>query len=278
MNCIRIDSVSASQRTFVALGTLLFLASAALTIAWCGPMSYGPMSYDSMSSMHDMPMPGSWSMSMMWMRMPGQTWLGAVAAFLGMWFVMMIAMMLPSLLPMLARFRRAVAGSGTSQLGWLTMQVGAAYFFVWTLFGAAAFAAGATLTTLEMQSPQLARAVPALIGAIVLCAGALQFSAWKAHHLACCRGVSGCNDALRADARTAWRHGWRLGVHCVHCCFGLTVMLLVIGVMDLRAMAVVTAAISVERFAPDGARVARAIGVIVMGAGAFLVMRASCGM
>jgi predicted metal-binding membrane protein len=43
------------------------------------------------------------------------------------------------------------------------------------------------------------------------------------------------------------RHGLCLGLHCSYCCAGLTAILLVIGVMDLRAMAVVTAAITVER-------------------------------
>jgi predicted metal-binding membrane protein len=52
-------------------------------------------------------------------------------------------------------------------------------------------------------------------------------------------------------------------------------ILLVVGVMDLRAMAVVTAAITVERLAPGGERVARAIGVIVVGAGLSLMARAA---
>ena len=43
------------------------------------------------------------------------------------------------------------------------------------------------------------------------------------------------------------RHGLCLGLHCSYCCVGLTAILLVIGVMDLRAMAVVTAAITIER-------------------------------
>jgi predicted metal-binding membrane protein len=76
---------------------------------------------------------------------------------------------------------------------------------------------------------------------------------------------------LPADATTAWRHGLRFGLHCTYCCAGLTAILLVIGVMDLRAMAIVTAAISVERLAPAGERVARAIGAIVAGAGLLLV-------
>jgi predicted metal-binding membrane protein len=52
-------------------------------------------------------------------------------------------------------------------------------------------------------------------------------------------------------------------------------ILLVIGVMDLRAMAVVTAAITVERLAPAGERVARAIGVAVVGTGLFVITRAA---
>ena len=55
----------------------------------------------SMSAMGGMPMPGGWTMSMPWMRMPGQSWPAAAASFLGMWIVMMAAMMLPSLVPML---------------------------------------------------------------------------------------------------------------------------------------------------------------------------------
>jgi predicted metal-binding membrane protein len=52
------------------------------------------------------------------------------------------------------------------------------------------------------------------------------------------------------------------------------VILLVIGVMDLRAMTLVTAAITVERLAPAGERVARAIGTVVVGAGLVLIVRA----
>jgi predicted metal-binding membrane protein len=52
-------------------------------------------------------------------------------------------------------------------------------------------------------------------------------------------------------------------------------ILLAVGVMDLRAMAVVAAAISVERLAPAGERVARAIGTVVVGAGWLLIARAA---
>ena len=254
-----------SDAAFVGVCGLLFAGSTTLTILWC----------TSMSAMSAMPMPGGWTMSMAWMRMPGQTWPGAAASFLGMWIVMMAAMKLPSLVPMLWRYRQAVATTGEARLGWLTALVGIGYFSVWTVFGMAAFPLGVALAMIEMQHPALARAVPIAVGVVVLMAGSLQLTAWKARHLACCREAPGRGRTLPADAGTAWRHGLRFGLHCSHCCVGLMAILLVIGVMDLRAMAVVAAAITVERLAPAGERVARAIGAVVVGAGLFLIARAA---
>jgi predicted metal-binding membrane protein len=260
-----------SQRAFFGIAALLFAASTAVTILWCG----------SMSAMGGMPMPGGWTMSMAWMRMPGQTWPGAAASFLGMWVAMMAAMMLPSLVPALGRYRQAVSETGETRLGRLTALAGAGYFFVWTVFGMAAFALGAVLAAVEMTTPALARVVPIAVGVVVLVAGAVQLTAWKAHHLACCREAprsagrvppdAHAGMASRNSSRLAWEHGLRLGLHCSHCCAPLTASLLVIGVMDLRAMAVVTAAITVERLAPSGERVARAIGAVVFGAGLLLI-------
>jgi predicted metal-binding membrane protein len=253
-----------SQRAFFGISALLFAASAAVTIVRC----------PSMSAMGEMPMPGGWTMSMAWLRMPGQTWPGAATSFLGMWVVMMVAMMLPSLVPMLWRYRQAVGRTGETRLGRLTGLVGAGYFFVWTVFGVAAFPLGVALAAIEMQQPALARAVPIAVGVVVLIAGTLQFTAWKVRHLVCCREAPGRARTLPADAGTAWRHGLSLGLHCSQCCAGLMAILLVIGVMDLRAMAVVAAAITIERLAPSGERVARAAGAVVIGAGLFLIARA----
>src|SRR4051812_6968849 len=123
----RLGSAEASMQAFLGVSALLFAASATVTIVWGA----------SMSAMGAMPMPGGWTMSMAWMRMPGQTWPGAAASFLGMWVVMMVAMMLPSLIPMLRRYRDAVTaiGTGPTGLGRLTALVAAGYFAVWTAFG-----------------------------------------------------------------------------------------------------------------------------------------------
>ena len=227
-----------------------------------------------MSAMGGMAMPGGWTMSMAWMRMPGQSWPGAAANFLGMWIVMMIAMMLPSLVPMLSRYRQAVGRTGTMRFGSLTVIVGVGYFLVWTLIGLATFPLGVVLAEIVMHWPAVARAVPIAVGTVVLIAGALQFTAWKARQLACCRRLPGRGHALRADVGTALRLGLRLGLHCSYCCAGLTAILLVIGVMDLRAMAGVTAAITVERLAPASEPVARVIGIVIIAAGLLLITHA----
>jgi predicted metal-binding membrane protein len=116
------------------------------------------------------------------------------------------------------------------------------------------------------------------VGGIILIAGALQFSAWKARHLAGCREApaparAGVSGTMSADARAAWQHGLHLGLHCSLCCAGPMAILLVMGVMDLRVMAIVAAAITAERLAPTGERVARIIGAVVIGTGLLLIAR-----
>jgi predicted metal-binding membrane protein len=240
------------ERVFLAGSALLFIASAACTIYWCSAMPGG------------MVMPGGWTMSMMWMRMPGASLLGAAASFMGMWLVMMAAMMLPSLLPMLLIYRRSIRCLDETRLGWPTALAAAGYFFVWAVFGVAAYTIGLALVAAEMCWPALAQSVPIAIGVVVLLAGSIQLTAWKACELASCRNAS-AGGSLSPDARSAWRHGLRLGVHCSLCCSGL---------MSLGVMAMVGALITVERFAPRPERAARVTGVVVIGAGVLVIARA----
>src|SRR5215472_8451122 len=114
-NSPRFVSAQISERALLGVSALLFASSVTVTTVWCS----------SMAAMGQMPMPGDWTMSMAWMRMPGQTWSGAAASFLAMWVVMMVAMMLPSLVPMLWRYRQAVCRAGETRLDRLTVLVGA---------------------------------------------------------------------------------------------------------------------------------------------------------
>lgn len=245
-------AVPESLRRLPALpgaGMLLFAVAMAATIA--GSIS--------MQDMGEVPMPGGWMLSTAWMPMCGQSWAGAAASFVGMWTVMMVAMMLPALLPALRQYRPEMAALA-----------GAGYFFVWTLLGLVVFALGAVITQVLLQMNTVARAVPTLSGLLVLLAGAFQFTARKARHLACCRQPP---VYLLNSASNAWRHGLRLGQHCISSCAGMTTLLLVWGVMDLRVMALVTAAITAERLAPDAQAVARLAGTAAIAAGLLMTAR-----
>lgn len=253
-----------SRRVFVSISAIVFAASAATTIAWCA----------SMSAMGAMEMPGGWTMSMMWMRMPGQSWLGAAAGFVGMWVVMMGAMMLPSVTPTLWRYRMSLGGINRSHAGWLTGLAGSGYFAAWAVLGAIVFAVGIVVAAIAMEAPAVARVVPMVVGAAVLIAGVLQHTRWKARQLAFCREAPGHHLTAHVGAGGAWRHGWCLGLHCIQSCAGLTVVALALGVMDLRVMAGVAAAVTVERLAPNGLRAARAIGVAAIALGLLVIARA----
>jgi predicted metal-binding membrane protein len=221
------------------------------------PMHHGPAMPMAPTGMHELP------------------WPGAAASFVAMWTVMMVAMMLPSLAPALWRYRRAVAAMGAPHPSRKTALVAAGYFAVWTAIGAAVFAAGAVLAAAEMRLPAVAHVAPLIVGAVVLAAGAIQLSAWKARHLARCRLMPSRGTTMPGTAAAAWRCGLRVGVHCSMSCSGPMAVLLAVGVMDLRAMAVVTAAVTAERMATDGARVARAVGAVAIGVGLLLVARAA---
>lgn len=211
-------------------------------------------------------------MPTVWMRMPGQSWPGAAASFLAMWVAMMVAMMLPSLAPTLWRYRATVRSA--ARRDWLTAFVGVGYFFVWTVLGAAVYPFGVALSMFAMRQPLLARAEPFAVAAVVLIAGALQLTRWKAHRLAGCGEPASFSCRAPSDAGKAWRYGVRLGVDCARCCAGLMAIPLVVGIMDLRVMGVVAVAISAERLAPAGIRVARGVGGASVGAGMVLLARA----
>ncbi len=233
-----------NERVFLAVTALLFIASAVGTISWCSSMSGG------------MPMPGGWTMSMTWMKMRGQTWAGAAASFMAMWTLMMLAMMLPSFVPMLLSYRTCMRATSENRLGALTTICGAAYFFVWAVWSA------------------LARSVPIIAGFVLLLAGCIQLSPWKARQLGRCRLAPACVGALPERARNAWQHGVRLGVRCALCCSGFMIILLVVGAMNLAAMAILAAAITIERIAPRPAIAARAAGAVAIVVGVVATARA----
>jgi predicted metal-binding membrane protein len=177
--------------------------------------------------------------------------------FAGMWTLMMIPMMLPAIVPVLWQQRRYAPVVAT------------AYFAVWTAIGMALYPIGISAALAEMRSGALSRTVPLATGVVVLLAGCVQMTRWKMRELACCRGCE-----IVPDARRAWTYGLRTGVRCALCCSGFMIAFVVVGVMNVAAMAVATAAIAVERVAPRPDLTARIAGVALIAFGTVLVIRA----
>src|ERR1700688_2923532 len=119
------SSARLSERAPYVIASVIFLCAVGATIYFTESMSGG------------MPMPGNWTMSMMWMPMGGR--LGSAVTFTVMWLAMMIAMILPSTMPMLLLYRRASAFRGENRIGLAVFALGTGYFFVWTLFGIVAY-------------------------------------------------------------------------------------------------------------------------------------------
>jgi predicted metal-binding membrane protein len=253
----------ARHREFLGISALLFITSVATTIYLCQSMLGG------------MAMPGGWTMSMAWMKMPGQSWLASAASFMGMWVVMMGAMMLPALVPTLLRYRLALRGPETIHLNALTVLAGSGYFFVWALLGAVVYPFGVFVAKAEMASAELSRSMPIAAGMVLLLAGGLQLTDWKARQLCRCRAAAPAfRQELNHGTRRAWAHGIRLGTDCALCCSGLMASLLVTGVMNLGAMALLTVAITAERLFPQAERAARGVGLLIIATGVFMIGRA----
>jgi predicted metal-binding membrane protein len=249
----------ATRAAFLAVAALLMAAGIAGTIA----------AADSMADMGAMDMPGGWSLSMTWMRMPGQSWREVAQSFLGMWLVMTVAMMLPAVLPALWRYRQAQGGRRHPNM--LTLLAAAGYFSVWLLWAAAVLPLGAAVAQLTLHWSALARAVPAAAALLVLGAGAVQLSPWKARQLGCCRQPQ---LSIAAGPGAALRHGLTLGLTCSRCCGNLMLVLPAIGLMDLAVMTLVTLAIVLERLV-SGASLPRLTGVVLIATGALLLARAA---
>jgi predicted metal-binding membrane protein len=188
---------------------------------------------------------------------PGTMGLSA-GAFLGLWAVMMAAMMLPGLAPVGALYAGEGVGRAARAAGLVT-----GYLVAWAAFGLLALLASVAAGRLADRSDSAAT----WLGAILLVGtGAYQLSPLKDRCLAICR--SPLHLLMRAGAyRGRIRHvraGLYHGAYCVGCCWSLMLALLVLGVMDLRWMAAFAVGIVLEKVWRFGRHVALAMGVALV--------------
>jgi predicted metal-binding membrane protein len=195
---------------------------------------------------------------------PG-TDLGTLTSFLGLWLTMMVAMMLPSVAPMVLIFarvhrRRSAAGRDTVP-AWVFVS---GYLAVWTAYGVVAYSLFVVPRQWGESFLEWDGGGRYVAGGVIVAAGAYQLTPAKD---VCLRH---CRSPLHFLAHR-WRDGplgaLRLGVVHGSYCFGLFVILLVVGVMSLFWMAVIAAVILVEKVLPFGDRASRvfALAFVLLG-------------
>lgn len=185
-----------------------------------------------------------------------------------MTIVMMVAMMLPSVTPTLWRYHRHLRAAQPDRAAGGAAIFAAGYLGVWVLVSLALYWLSATLSPMGMvaMGPPLE---PLTAGLVLLVAGAVQCSRWKARQLVRCRECAEPRRASNTVTATAW-HGMRLGIDCFSSCAAPMAILFVTGLMDQRMMLAITTAITAERVAPAGRRIARLTGAVAMASGAIL--------
>jgi len=155
--------------------------------------------------------------------------------FLVMWTVMMAAMMLPTVAPMVLAHLAVARGRGGGPFP--TFAFIAGYLAVWSASGLAPYWAYLGISRLAAEAAQ-SRWLPTVAGAILVFAGAYQFSGWKQVCLHKCQSPFGfiMTHDFDGGAWSALRAGIWHGVFCLGCCWALMIVLLVVGIMNLAWM------------------------------------------
>ena len=195
----------------------------------------------------------------------------ALLPFLGLWVVMMAAMMFPSVAPVAVLWTRVITGvsAGLARAARMSLFI-TGYLLAWAACGAVAFALLTGTGRLLTASPTAAKWLG--VG-IFAAAGIYQLTPWKDWCLRRCRSPVGALmyyvgfKGRGRDVRVGLHHG----ATCVGCCWGLMILLVAVGVMNLTAMAALTVVIFVEKIWRYGKPFGQVIGIALLAAGALAI-------
>jgi predicted metal-binding membrane protein len=175
------------------------------------------------------------------------TSLGSLGWFLGIWVVMMAAMMFPSVSPTIALFTK-VTKERSPISPWL---FAGGYLLTWTLAGLIAYALGHLLVAILGDTLDWENAGRGLAGTTLIVAGIYELTPLKNVCLAKCRTPLGVLlGTWREGPIGALRMGARNGAWCVGCCWALMASLFALGVMSIFWMAIVAGIIAIEKTVP----------------------------
>jgi predicted metal-binding membrane protein len=187
-----------------------------------------------------------------------------VGAFLLMWIVMMAAMMFPAVAPVAILWSRGIAlRASTLSHAWRIVLFVAGYLVAWSAIGLVAYFAFDAFGYALSRFPNSA----SYFGAgVFAAAGIFQFTRLKDICLQHCRSPLSAlahYTAFRGPAIDL-RVGFHHGLYCGGCCWGLMLVLIVVGVMNIAIMAALTAVILLEKLSPRGPLLARMVGLVML--------------
>jgi predicted metal-binding membrane protein len=198
---------------------------------------------------------------------PG-TELGTLGWFLGVWVVMMAAMMFPSVSPTVALYSRMTK----RRAPFAPFVFTSGYLLTWTAAGLLAFGISAAGRGLLGERLSWGEAGRFVAGGILVLAGAYELTPLKDACLGKCRSPLGfLLGSWRDGLAGALRMGTRHGAWCVGCCWALMASLFALGVMSIAWMAFVAALIAVEKTLPWGRTVTYGTGAILLVLGVVLI-------
>lgn len=226
---------------------LIILAAAAsvMVLAWVALARIGPVHALTLLEPH---------------RQPADA--GSLAVRVLMWQLMMVAMMVPAVLPWIVSFA-AIAprrGNAAASFG-SALRFVSGYFTVWLAYSVAA---GALQALLQRHAAVAAepRVGAWFGGAALIIAGAFQLTSLKRACLIHCRSpLSYFLARWRNGPIGEFRMGVGHGLYCVGCCWALMALSLALGIMNVAWMAVLTVIVCAEQLAPRGDRLARLAGL-----------------
>jgi len=196
------------------------------------------------------------------------THLGTLGWFLGVWVVMMAAMMFPSVAPTVALYSRMTRQR--SPLAPLAFCTG--YLLAWAAVGLLAFAIAAAGDWVAGGVLQWGRAGRWVAGATLLVAAAYELTPLKNVCLANCRSPLGfLLGSWREGIHGGLEMGAKNGAWCVGCCWALMASLFALGIMSIGWMAFVAALIAVEKLLPWRRVATYGTAAVLLGLGVFLV-------
>ena len=204
---------------------------------------------------------------------PG-TALGGLGWFLGIWLVMMAAMMLPALSPMVVAFAGTEAATDRRlRAGLLVAAFVAGYLIAWSAAGLAGYLLIEAVRSLNVGFLNWDSAGPYVAGAVILAAAVYQLTPAKDACLRRCRDPRAFLAAHRHFGLAgALRTGFDHGAFCIGCCWALMAVLFALGVMSIVWMAFVAALIAAEKLLPAAAAVKLSVAVVLAAVGIAVAM------